>query len=219
MAVTTTWTNLQTYMAAELKRSDLTTYFPNFINNAEFRISRELKPRGFEKYITGAMTSGNKYFQPPVRLLSLISLHILVDSAAVPTTTGTQRLNLPRRSYSWLLDYAPSGNSSTGVPRYYSDVDGTDFIVGPSPNAAYTMEMAYYEKLAPLDASNETNWLTVNAPDLLLYAALLESAPFLRDDPRVATWQGMYDRLGASLTAQDAAFMTDAATQRSGGYP
>lgn len=207
MSITTTWTSLQALVTAELKRDDLTSYLPNFINQAEFRLSRDLRPRGFEQYAEANFQVNTNTVTIPERMLGIISFVVLVNGS---------RREIFRRSYSWLRDYWPDA-SQTDVPEFFSDIDGIRLIVAPTPDDDYDIELAYYEKLQPLDSGNETNWLTVYAPDLLLYATLLESAPFLRDDPRIAAWTDLYQRGVANLSAVEGAFKSDDATQASGG--
>ena len=207
MAVTTTWTSLKALIAAELKRDDLTSYIPDFINQAEFRLSREIRPAGFERYTSSAMTAGDPFLTTPSRYQGAISLHVIVSSA---------RKAVFNRSYSWLLDYWPT-QATTGVPKYYADMGDSALKVAPTPASDYSFELAYYEKLQPLDSSNETNWLTENAPDILLYASLLEAAPFLRDDARIAVWEKMLDRLVGGMTATAGAYKSDDTTSVAGG--
>lgn len=212
MAITTTWSNLITLVAEELKRDDLNDRIPNWINQGEFRLSRDIRPRGYQRYVSGNMAVGDKYVVPPTRMLGVISFHAIINSRRIP---------IFRRSYSWLLDFWPDATSqrdpSATLPDiFYANVDGIRLIVAPTPATAYAMELAYYEKLQPLGDDNETNWLTENAPDLLLYATLLESAPFLRDDPRIAAWTDLYTRGTANMTAVEESFKSDDATTVAG---
>ena len=63
--------------------------------------------------------------------------------------------------------------------------------------------MVYYQQLPLLDDENQTNWLTALAPNLLLYGALLEATPFLKNDERIGTWQTFYDRAASAINNQD----------------
>lgn len=209
MAITMTFTTLQADIVAELERSDLTTQILDFIDAGERRIAQELRPRGFETFITSTMTIGDEIITQPVRVISYMAFHILTDSAG--TATGTQRREVYRRTYDFLRAYAPD-RTVTGKPRFYADMGADNLIVAPSPVAAYVFELAYYQRLQPLDAGNATNWLTENAPQLLLYASLLESAPYLRDDDRIATWQGLYDRWASGLQGREMLFASDMAS-------
>jgi hypothetical protein len=73
-----------------------------------------------------------------------------------------------------------------GKPRYFT-VFGDELELAPTPDAAYTVEMVY-RKSIPALASNVDNWLLALAPDLYLYGALLESAPYIKEDGRIQTW-------------------------------
>ena len=76
-------------------------------------------------------------------------------------------------------------------------------MVAPTPAAAYDFEVLYYERVQPLDSSNQTNWFTIYAPQALLYGSLLQAMPFLKNDERVPMWQGQYKLIMDILTAED----------------
>lgn len=79
----------------------------------------------------------------------------------------------------------------TGQPTHYSII-GTEIELVPTPNENYTLEMVYRANIPALTASNTTNWLLSLAPDLYLYGALLESAPYIKEDGRIQTWASGY---------------------------
>lgn len=202
MAITWTYATLLARVEAELARDDLTTDFPYWLSLAENRISREVKPRGFEVYVTSTLTTSDPYVTPPARIKDMIAFFVI-------DADGDRKI-VKRRTYSWLRSYTPA-ITTLGLPKFYSDMGSIKFIVGPTPDANYTFELAYFEELQPLDANNTTNWLTENAADLLFYGTLLESAPALRSDPRIQTWTVMFDRYKQSLQAQELMFNTDRA--------
>lgn len=203
MAVLQTWTTLQAEVAAYMKREDLTEQIKEWIAQAELRVSREVRPRGYQRYATSTFTQSDRLIEIPNNLIGVISFFV-ISSANVRTPVF-------RREYSWLNDYWPD-STEEGMPQYYANIDGVRFAVAPTPDTDYQFELSFYERLQPLDAGNETNWLTENAYDLLLYATLLESPPPLRDDERTQMWQTYYDRAAASLTAVEQAFQTDDAS-------
>lgn len=207
----TTYTSLNAQIANELQRDDLTLRIPEFIDSAERRIARECRPRGFEVYVSSTFTagSGGAIIDQPERLVTMISFHVLSNAAG--TASGNIRTDVFRRAYSFVRFY---GRDQTvmGLPKYFADMGQDQMIVAPSPAVAYPFEMGYYQRLAPLSVSNETNWLTENAPDLLLYASLLASAPFLKDDDRVPTWKEFYSDYAAALNATENVFETSDAT-------
>jgi hypothetical protein len=76
-------------------------------------------------------------------------------------------------------------------------------MVAPTPALAYDFEVLYYERVQPLDSSNQTNWFTIYAPQALLYGSLLQAMPFLKNDDRVPMWQAQYKLIMDILTAED----------------
>lgn len=90
-------------------------------------------------------------------------------------------------------------------PRYYSLVaDSLELAPAPTPDAPAEIEMIYYAKVPRLSAENPTNWLLEDHPEVLLYGALIHSAPFLKDDERLAVWQTLYQQAVASANQADA---------------
>ena len=69
--------------------------------------------------------------------------------------------------------------------------------------------MLYYERIQPLDSSNQTNWFTIYAPQALLYGTLLQAMPFLKNDERTPLWQAQYDQIMQTLMAEDKLRMAD----------
>ena len=120
------------------------------------------------------------------------------------------------RSYEYLRAYWPDDsqtNLSTygtaAPPKFYATYNYQNIIVAPTPDLPYPAEMVYYEEPALLDATNNTNWITQYAPNLLLYSALLEATPFLKNDSRIGTWQAMYDRAAAAMNSESNAGVLD----------
>jgi hypothetical protein len=68
---------------------------------------------------------------------------------------------------------------------------------------AYEYEVLYYERLQPLDSSNQTNWFTIYAPQALLYGSLLQAMPYIKNDERMPMWQQNYDLIIQTLKSED----------------
>jgi hypothetical protein len=101
------------------------------------------------------------------------------------------------------LDNESANYTASGKPRFFGVVGG-QFRIVPTPDATYTTELTYYAKLSKLSNSNTTNWLLTSNPDIYLYGALLQAAPYLQDDARIQTWATLYERaLNDSQTADD----------------
>ncbi len=206
---TMTYASLRQDLQVYLERSDLAVIdqIPRFIMLAEYRCARELKTLLTINYVTGTFQAGKAVYQKPQRWLEGVSWNFGIGA----TATTIQRAPLFLRAYDYIRSYWPN-TGERGVPAYYADYGYTHWIVAPTPDSAYPFEVAYYERPEPLSEESQTNWFTDYCPDLLLYASLLESAPFLKTDERLQVWQGMYDRAKAALGVQDDQRGTDKQT-------
>jgi hypothetical protein len=216
MATTTTFSSLQEDIRRYLERgftlaSDEIVYeqLPRLINLAERRIARELKVEGLISVVSSAMQPGLAVYPKPDRWRTTVSFNF---------GTGAQGNNynqLFARSYEYVRSYWPD-RSQTGVPLFYAEYDYNNWIVAPTPDAAYPFEVLVYQLLPLLDDANQTNWLTEYAPQVLLYATLLEATPFLKNDERIQVWQQMYDRAAQALNGEDLQKILDRSARRTG---
>lgn len=181
---------------------------PRLINMAERRCARELKVQGYQNVVTTTLTPGKSVYDKPDRWRDTVSINIGTGAAK------TVRTPVFARSYEYLRSYWPD-ESIQGQPGFYADYDYAHWVIAPTPDAAYPMEVLYYELPPLLDENTQSNWLTEYAPNLILYATLLEAAPFLKNDERIPVWQNMYDRTAAMLNGEDLSKILDRAAQRS----
>lgn len=202
-----TYTSLVSEVEAYLNRTDAATIarIPDFIYQAEQRICRESKNIGLETYVVGNFITGTSVYQKPARWRRNLSFNF-------GTGTGNNTRNqLLLRKYEFLRNYWPD-STSTSTPKFYCDYGYSNFLVAPTPDDDYPFEYCYLQLPEPITAANQTNWLTNFAPDVLLYATLLEAVPFLKDDERVQVWQGYYDKGLSSLNTQDDLRLLDRAS-------
>jgi len=185
MATITNYSNLQTTIADFLNRDDLTSVIPTFIQLAEAQMNRDLRHWRMEVRASGQQSAGDAYMQIPADWLETIRFHI--------TDGGTKPLDLISRKA--LEDKRAGNENMSGTPRYYTHAD-SQFELYPTPNEQTNTELLYFAKIPSLSASNTTNWLLEDAPDVYLYGALLHSAPYLSEDERVGVWAQLY---GASV--------------------
>jgi hypothetical protein len=214
MATTTTFTTLKEDIRRYLERgftlaSDQLVYeqIPRLINLAERRIARELKVEGLINVLTGTMSPGLAVYPKPDRWRSTVSFNF---------GTGDQDNEYNQlfpRSYEYVRSYWPN-RSDTDVPLFYAEYDYNNWIVAPTPDQAYPFEVLVYQLLPLLDETNQTNWLTDYAPQVLLYASLLEATPFLKNDERIPVWQQMYDRSAQALNGEDLSKILDRSARR-----
>lgn len=174
---------------------------PRLVTLAERRIARDLKILGFVRAVTTPLVAAVAVYQKPDRWRDTISM--TVDGSPIFA-----------RSYEYCRNYWPD-EAQTAAPQFYADYDYQHWLITPTPSATAQLEVLYYEQPQFLDEDNQENWLTKFAPDALTYATLLEAAPFLKNDERMATWQAMYDRAAGSLTAEDMKRIADRSAARS----
>lgn len=221
MPVSMTFSSLQQDVQNYLERGSVLdpivyAQLPELINFAERRISRELKVVGFIVPATFTMQAGLAVYQKPDRWREMISLNV----GSSPTGTIVRQQIFPR-SYEYLRQYWPDDTATslsvygtTAPPKFYAEYNYQNIIVAPTPDQNYPAEMVYYEEPALLDSTNNTNWITQYAPNLLLYSTLLECTPFLKNDSRISVWQNMYDRAAAVLNSESNAGVLDRTSTR-----
>ncbi len=147
------------------------------IQQGEDRIVKSVELPNFRKNVTGTFTSGNQYLETPSDYLYPFSLAVLDDSNNYSYLLNTD--------VSFIREAYPSA-STTGTPKHYAQFDDTTFIVGPSPSSNLNAELHYYYIPQSITASADgTSWLGTNAPELLLYASLIEAYTFMKGEPDV----------------------------------
>jgi hypothetical protein len=214
MATTMTFETLKQDVQRYLERgatlaSDAVVYeqIPRLINLAERKIARELKIQGFINIVSDTLTVGQSVYPKPDRWRDTVSINI-------GTGTGnTQRTPVFARSYEYLRSYWPN-EALRDTPLFYADYNYQNWLIAPTPDAAYPIEILFYELPQLLDDVTQTNWLTEYAPQVLLYATLVEATPFLKNDERIPVWQNMYDRAAAMLNGEDLGKILDRAAVR-----
>ena len=189
-----TFTELKDAIADWLDRSDLTARIPDFIALAEARLNRELRIRPMEVRSTMVTTADQQYFQLPGGYIQMRNMQLNTNPTTPLEYITPEMLD---RLY---------GSTTSGKPRAYSLI-GDEIQLAPIPDSTYTVEMAFYEKFTPLgDGTGGTvtsNWLTTNAPDVLLYGALMEAEPFIKNDERIPVWLSGYNNAIDKLQKAD----------------
>tara|TARA_R100000781_G_scaffold36591_2_gene25943 strand:- start:691 stop:1338 length:648 start_codon:yes stop_codon:yes gene_type:complete len=168
-------TAIQDY--ADNSETSFVTNLPNFIKAAEEKIFKGVDLDIFRKNVTSAFTSSDQFLTVPNDYLASFSLQI--------TTSGSESFLL-QKDVNYLREYTPA-SSTTGLPKYYARFDSDNFIVAPTPNSNYTLELHYYYRPASLTAGADsgTTWLSTNAPFALLYGSLIEAYYYMKGEPDV----------------------------------
>jgi hypothetical protein len=176
---------------------DLTAELPRMIDNTERKVARALKTLMSVKFAADTMQPNINLYAKPNRWLETVSFEIGTGTGYNTTVV------LEERTYEYVKTVYPDP-TDTGQPKYIADFEFNQFFVGKTPDAAYPFQLGYYERPDPLCGDNQQNWLTQEAPDLMLFGCLLETSPFLINDERTKMWQDFYDRKLIELVGEDA---------------
>jgi len=153
------------------------TILNGFINDAEFRILREVDSDNNRRYATANLIASTRFIDVPTDLLIVRSAQI-VDSELASGDTNQNRDFLQFRDTSFMSEFNPT--ATTGVPKYYSNWDETRIVVAPTPDQTYTIQLNYILKPTGLSSTNTTTYLSTEFPNGLLYACLVEAYGFLK---------------------------------------
>ena len=150
---------------------------PIFIRTAEERILKNVQLNLFMRNQQGTMTSGNKFLGAPSDFLAPFSLTL---------TSNSEKEFLEFKDLSYIESFHPN-ETQTGKPRYYAQFDVGNFILAPTPNADYAVEVQYLFRPASLTsgAGTGTTWLSENAELTLLYGTLVEAYTFMKGEPDI----------------------------------
>ena len=151
------------------------TIVDGIINDAEFRILREVDSDNNRRYATANVLTSTRFIDTPTNALIIRSAQI-VDSDG--TASADNRDFLQFRDTSFMSEFNPTG--ATGVPKYYSWWDQDTIVMAPTPDATYTIQLNYVLKDPGLSATNTTTYLSTYFPNGLLYACLAEAYGFLK---------------------------------------
>ena len=155
-----------------------------FTQQAEQTIYNTVQLPSLRKNVTGALTSGVKYLSVPTDFLYTFSLAVL-DSDGVFTYLLNKDVNFIREAY--------PNPSTTGAPKHYAIFDDSSFILGPTPNSGYTMELHYGYYPESIVTASTLPWLSENFDSALLNGALIEAIRFMKGEPdMVQLYNNMY---------------------------
>ena len=165
---------------------------PDLINTAERNIAKKLNVLGVRQVAVAAMTSGLAVYGKPQGWRRTVSINYGAAEGF------TNRTPLFARSYEYCRSYWPN-DVLTSSPEFYADYNEENWLIAPTPDAAYPFEVIYFSEPVLLSSANQTNWLTDTFPNLLLYQTLSEVAAFLKDEAEMAKWDAKFrDMLGAT---------------------
>ena len=157
------------------------TIVDGFIRDSEFRIFRDADADYAREYATSTFTANNKYLALPNASGSSgtnSSRRALIVRSVVATNSSSITVSLEPRDDTFITEYNSSG--STGFPKYYATFRENAIEVAPTPDAAYAVTLDYIYTPDGLSSTNTETYISLNAPELLLFACLVEAYAFLK---------------------------------------
>ena len=183
----TNYGTLKSAVADWLNREDFTSVIPSFIALAEADINRILRDYRMEKRSTALVDT--QYSALPADWMETIRIQISGDPSRIELASNAA-----------LADMRYSRSDRAGKPTHYAHTAG-GLELFPTPDDEYTIEIVYYGRVPALSDVATTNWLLTASPDVYLYGALTQSAPYLKDDQRAAVWGALYQNAITSLNS------------------
>jgi hypothetical protein len=168
----------------ETTESTFVSNIPTFVQLAEERIYNSVQIPAIRKNQVGNLTASNKYLTLPTDWLATFSL------AVVDPTTSAQSFLL-NKDVNYIREAFPTP-SDTGTPTHYAQFDSTSLIIGPTPDASYSVELHYYYYPASIVTAG-TSWLGDNFETVLLYGSLREAVIFQKGEADIiANYEAKY---------------------------
>ena len=199
-----TYTQLLTLLPRYAERTDtaFAAQIPTFISLAENRLATEMKQQGFQAVVSGTLPLTSSMPKPAFWKETISFSYTNAAGASTP---------LFLRPLEYLRNYWPNP-TLTDVPRFYADYNATHFLFAPTPSAAYQFELVYYARLQPLSSTNDSNWMTMNTPQALFAACMVEACKFIKNSGRQQTWEDAYQSATSGLKAENAERTADRTT-------
>lgn len=159
---------------AENTETTFVTNLPVFIRSAEDRVFTLVDLELFRKNANAQLSIGDEFLTLPSDYLASFSLQI---------TDANYKNFIDFKDVNFVQQYAIDTNAN-GTPKYYGVFDVNNFILSPTPDAAYNVELHYYYRPTSLTAGADsgTTWLSTNAPNVLLYGSLVEAYTYMKGE-------------------------------------
>jgi hypothetical protein len=174
---------------------------PEIINRSERSLADKLKVQGYLDVLSSSLSQGVCMYAKPDGWRDTVSWRIGTGSISQPDVLSVSRF-LRERSFEVVNLYAPD-RTQMGQPEWYADYDLEHWIVLPTPDMAYPMEVIIHRLPPLLCDSNQQNYLTQLTPNLLLYECLTHMEPFLKSDSRLVTWEHLRDEELQNIDTQE----------------
>tara|TARA_Y100000310_G_C20692113_1_gene823008 strand:- start:1135 stop:1761 length:627 start_codon:yes stop_codon:yes gene_type:complete len=182
--------NLISSVQDTLNRSDLDSVVPDWIEMAEAEFNRVLRIR--QMYARATATASTQFVSLPTDFLEMRNIQIDSSPPFALEYLTPERMD----------DIRYDNNNPTGKPFYYT-IQGSTVELYKTPDTSYTLQIGYFQKVDALSASNTSNFILDNWPDLYLYQTLTHSSPYLMEDERTPVWETRASKIMGELMIQD----------------
>lgn len=174
----------------EVDETSFNANIPVFVKLAEEEIYRKVQLKDLRKNTTLVTVAATQYVDTPTDFLASYSMSVIDDSAH--TFLIHKDVNFIREAY--------PNSSTTGVPRFYAEFEDDTFILGPTPDDIYSLELNYL--FAPTSiVTSSTSWVGTNAQNALLYGTIYHGYIFLKGEAdTIAHYKGKFDEALRDLT-------------------
>lgn len=186
------FSDLKTAIADWMHRADLASTAPDFIRLFEAQANKQNIFKTRLNYTTGTLTTAAG--------TATVALPSDYRQARAVVLESSPRQVLNFLSPDAAVRKYPS--SASGEPKGFT-VEGANLRLYPTPDAAYSITLFYYQSITALSDSNTTNWLLTNHPDVYLFGSLIKAQAYLGSDPRVAQWISLYQEAVSLLDTSD----------------
>lgn len=173
----------------ENSETSFVSNIPTFVQLAEQRIYNSVQIPAIRKNQTGTLSSTNKYLTLPTDWLATFSLSVTDPATTAVSFLLDKDVNFIRESFPY--------PAVSGMPTHYAQFDQNTLILGPTPDAAYSVELHYYYYPETISTAT-TTWLGTNFPEVLLYGSIREAYVYLKGETDlIQKYDQMYiDALG-----------------------
>ena len=201
----TTYSGLSQAIVAWCNRSPndgaFVAQIPIFVELAEQMIFQDVSTLGNQLYVNSTFVTNQSFIAKPALWGRTLSLLYIAD--AQNTIVEVQRV-----TYEMGQQYRQQYNRA-GPPLYYTDLSYNYIVLFPVPDKTYQIQLAYYGKIEPLTPANQTNWLSLNAPDLLFYACMSKAMDYLLNPTESQQFLALYKERAGTYMSYDLSRLLD----------
>ena len=179
----------------EVNETTFVANIPNFVQDTERLVNNTVQLPAFRKNVTGSATANFPYLTLPSDFLATFSVAVMNTDEPLIPNNYRYMLN---KDVNYIREMFPYP-AVTGVPQYYALFDNNTFILGPTPDVNYDIELHYFAYPTSIVTAGST-WLSQNFPNVLLYGALAEAYLYLKGEADVLqAYQAKFDQAMAPL--------------------